>query len=60
MFLVVLTGQYISAGREEIAAKVPMGRLGEPKEVGELVGFLASGRASFVTGQVINFTGGWP
>ncbi len=47
-------------GRERIAALVPMGRLGEPEEAGELVAFLASGRARFMTGQVINFTGGWP
>ncbi len=47
-------------GRAEIAALVPMGRLGEPEEAGEVVAFLASGRAQFMTGQVINFTGGWP
>lgn len=47
-------------GRAQIAAKVPLGRLGTPAEIGELVGFLASGRAPFVTGQVIDFTGGWP
>lgn len=48
------------AGRAEIAAKVPMGRLGRPEEIGELIGFLASGKSQFVTGQVIDFTGGWP
>jgi NAD(P)-dependent dehydrogenase (short-subunit alcohol dehydrogenase family) len=48
------------AGRAHIASKVPMGRLGEPQEAGEVVAFLVSGRAPFVTGQVINFTGGWP
>lgn len=47
-------------GREQIAAIVPMGRLGNPEEVGELVTFLVSGRSKFMTGQVINFTGGWP
>ena len=47
-------------GREQIAAKVPFGRLGEPQEIGELIAFLASGRSSFLTGQVIDFTGGWP
>jgi 3-oxoacyl-[acyl-carrier protein] reductase len=47
-------------GRAQIADLVPMGRLGTPQEVGELIAFLASGRASFVTGQVIYFTGGWP
>lgn len=48
------------AGRAAIAAKVPLGRLGAPEEIGELVGFLVSGRSPFVTGQVIDFTGGWP
>lgn len=48
------------AGRELIAGVVPMGRLGTPEEIGELVAFFASGRSSFVTGQVIYFTGGWP
>lgn len=48
------------AGREAIAAKVPMGRLGEPQEAGEVIAFLASDRAPFMTGQVVNFTGGWP
>jgi 3-oxoacyl-[acyl-carrier protein] reductase len=47
-------------GREEIASIVPMGRLGTQEEVGELIAFLAGGRSSFVTGQVIYFTGGWP
>lgn len=47
-------------GRAQIAAKVPLGRLGRPEEVGELISFLASGRAPYVTGQVIDFTGGWP
>lgn len=48
------------AGRAEIAARVPMGRLGTPEEVGELVAFLVSGRAPFLTGQIVDFTGGWP
>lgn len=48
------------AGSASIAATVPMGRLGDPKEVGELIAFLASGRSAFTTGQVVYFTGGWP
>lgn len=47
-------------GRAEIAAKVPLGRLGLPEEIGELLAFLVSGRTPFLTGQVIGFTGGWP
>lgn len=47
-------------GREEIARIVPMGRLGDPQEAGETVAFLVSGKSAFLTGQVINLTGGWP
>jgi len=48
------------SGRAEIAARVPLGRLGNPEEVGELIAFLVSGRSPFVTGEVVGFTGGWP
>jgi len=47
-------------GREHIAAIVPMGRLGTPEEIGELIAFLVSERSTFLTSQVIYFTGGWP
>lgn len=47
-------------GRAHIASSVPCGRLGTPEEFGELVEFYISGRSPFTTGQVINFTGGWP
>ncbi|MGL4943497.1 MAG: SDR family NAD(P)-dependent oxidoreductase [Thermoguttaceae bacterium] len=48
--------------REEIVktftAKVPMGRLAEVSDVVNLVAFLGSDRASYMTGQAINITGG--
>jgi NAD(P)-dependent dehydrogenase (short-subunit alcohol dehydrogenase family) len=47
-------------GRARIAALVPAGRLGMPEEIGELITFLVAGKARFVTGQTIFFTGGWP
>jgi 3-oxoacyl-[acyl-carrier protein] reductase len=40
------------------AANVPIGRLGEPAEVGDLVAFLASERASYLTGCLIDVDGG--
>ena len=47
-------------GKNELAKSVPMGRLGKSDEIGALIVFLASGKADFITGEVINFTGGWP
>jgi NAD(P)-dependent dehydrogenase (short-subunit alcohol dehydrogenase family) len=45
---------------QRLKEMVPMQRLGRPDEIGALIAFLASGKAEFVTGQVIAFTGGWP
>ena len=38
---------------------IPMERLGQPEEIGELISFLLSHRASFVTGQVVCADGGF-
>jgi 3-oxoacyl-[acyl-carrier protein] reductase len=41
-----------------IAAGIPLGRLGEPIELGNLVAFLASEQASYITGAVYQVDGG--
>lgn len=40
-------------------AKIPLGRIGTPADVGNLVAFLASNEASYITGEVINIGGGY-
>jgi len=43
---------------KELKKMVPANRFGQPEEVAELVGFLASDKASYITGEVININGG--
>ena len=40
------------------AAQVPLGRMEQPEDVAKVIGFLASDRAGYMTGQAINVTGG--
>lgn len=43
---------------DRIASLVPARRAGRPEEVAELVGFLASDRAAYISGQCISINGG--
>jgi NAD(P)-dependent dehydrogenase (short-subunit alcohol dehydrogenase family) len=47
-------------GRAYVEASVPMRRLGRQDEIGELILFLSTTRARFLTGSIIDFAGGWP
>lgn len=44
--------------KKTIRSLVPAGRAGAPQEVADLVAFLASEQASYISGQVININGG--
>lgn len=43
---------------KEVVRHIPMRRIGQPEEVAELVAFLASDKAAYITGQVIGINGG--
>jgi 3-oxoacyl-[acyl-carrier protein] reductase len=44
--------------KEAILAMIPLQRFGQPEDVAELVAFLASDRAGYITGQAITIDGG--
>lgn len=43
---------------QKAAVHIPKGRLGKPEEVAELIAFLVSGKAEYMTGSVIDIAGG--
>jgi 3-oxoacyl-[acyl-carrier protein] reductase len=54
-----MIGGFNSSDRADIISAIPAGRLGTPSEVAELVLFLASDHASYITGEIIGINGGY-
>lgn len=53
-----MTEQLSAELKSSILSHVALGRFGTPEDVAELVAFLSSDRAGYITGQVINIDGG--
>ncbi len=44
--------------KEELKVKIPLGRMGSPRDVASAIVFLASDEAAYITGHVLNVNGG--
>lgn len=44
--------------KEKVLSQIPLNRVGETKDIAEMVSFLASDKANYITGQVIKIDGG--
>ena len=48
----------VEESMELFGKDIPIGRVGDPKEIGQVASFLASDGASFISGEYINVDGG--
>lgn len=53
-----MTGALNDTQKKAITDNIPLGRLGTPADIAEIVGFLASPASTYVTGQIIGVNGG--
>ena len=44
--------------KAQLVANIALGRLGDPKDIADAVGFLASDKAAYITGNTIHVNGG--
>lgn len=54
-----LTSGYTEQQRQQLIARISLGRLGQPDDVAGVITFLCSGGARYITGQVIEVDGGF-
>ncbi len=54
-----LAGKAYEAVLKELEGRIPLGRMAKPEEIADLVAFLASNRASYITGVNIHVDGGF-
>jgi 3-oxoacyl-[acyl-carrier protein] reductase len=55
----IQTGYITPESEIEIARGTPLGRIGTPEDVAEVIVFLASEQAHWLTGQLLYVGGGW-
>ena len=53
-----MTDAITEDAKEKLFAQIPLGRIGEPQDVANLIAFLGSEQAGYITGQVFNVDGG--
>jgi 3-oxoacyl-[acyl-carrier protein] reductase len=58
MMLTEMTAKTLQANRQKYLARIPLGRVGNTSEIADVVVFLASDRAGYMTGATVDVSGG--
>ena len=53
-----MTKEILEGNQDLFTAQIPLGRLGKPNEIAEVVYFLTSDNANYITGQTLHVNGG--
>jgi 3-oxoacyl-[acyl-carrier protein] reductase len=56
--LAAQAGRTVEEHQAQVAATIPLRRVGQPKDIADVVAFLSSDQASYVSGQIIDVAGG--
>lgn len=51
--------QFSDEEKEILRQEIPLNRFAQPEEIAEIVAFLTSKKASYITGEVLRLNGGW-
>jgi 3-oxoacyl-[acyl-carrier protein] reductase len=58
MMLTEMTAKTLEANREKYLSRIPLGRIGNTSEIADVILFLASDQASYMTGATVDVSGG--
>ena len=53
-----ILGNFTKQALKEFSRRVPIGRIGRPEEIAEAALYFASDESAYVTGQILNMSGG--
>ena len=49
----------VDAKKDELVASIPLGRLGQPRDIANAAAFLATDQSSYMTGEILHPDGGF-